>query len=49
MDVLITILAILLILLLAAVLGSGKRGYEPAGLIGSVALIMLIALFYAYA
>jgi hypothetical protein len=49
MGALVVILAILLVLLLAVVLGSGKRGYGPAGLIGVVALILFIVLFFGYA
>ena len=49
MGVLIGLLIILLILSMAAVLGSGKRGYGPAGVIGLFTLILLILLFYTYA
>jgi hypothetical protein len=49
MGVLIAILVILWVLLLTAVLGSGRRGYGPAGLIGAVTLILLILLLYTYA
>ena len=49
MGVLIGLLVIVLILMLAAVLGSGRKGYGPAGMIGAVTLILLILLFYAYA
>jgi len=49
MGVLIGLSIILLILILGAVLGSGRKGYGPAGMIGAVTLILLILLFYAYA
>ena len=48
MEVLIGLLVIVLILLLGAVLGSGKRGDGPAGMIGLVTLIVLILMFFAY-
>ncbi len=48
MGVLIGLLVLALVLTMAAVLGSGRKGYGPAGAIGAVTLILLIVLFYAY-
>ncbi len=48
MGILIALLMILLALMLAAVLGSGRRGDGPAAVIGVVTLILLIVLFYTY-
>ncbi len=49
MGALIIVVAVLLILIMAAVLGSGRRGFGPAAVIGLFTLILLILLFYSYA
>ncbi len=49
MGWLIAFLMLLLALMLAAVLGSGRKGDGPAAVIGVVTLILLVVLFYTYA